>query len=360
MNSTGQQEPALKDVFKRDFLMGAAINESHFTESAGASCEVALIKKHFNTISPENVLKWESIHPAPDHYNFGPGDRYVDFGVNNGMFIIGHNLVWHRQTPAWVFQDEHGTPLSRDVLLQRMHDHILRVVSRYKDKIGGWDVVNEAVNEDGTLRQTPWLEIIGEDYLLKAFQFAREADPTAQLYYNDFSLEDAPKRAGAIALIKKLQAQGAPLAGIGLQGHYRADWPALRDVDETVEAFARLGLKVMITELDVSVLPAVTSRLDAELSPDYRLRTSDNPYANGLPDAVQQALAARYAGLFKVFVKHRDQITRVTFWGVTDANSWLNYWPVPGRTDYPFLFGRGCGTKPAFNAVVAVGRGTGQ
>jgi endo-1,4-beta-xylanase len=356
MNSAGQQEPALKDVFKKDFLMGAAINESHITESAGASCEVALIKKHFNTISPENVLKWESIHPAPDRYNFGPGDRYVDFGVKNGMFIIGHNLIWHLQTPAWVFQDEQGTPLNRDALLLRMHDHIFSVVSRYKGKIGGWDVVNEAVNEDGTLRPSPWLKIIGEDYVLKAFQFAHQADPNAQLYYNDFSLEDAPKRAGAIALIKKLQAQGAPLAGIGLQGHYRVDWPPLLDVDETIEAFARLGLKVMITELDVSVLPAVTSRLDAQVSQNYRLRAEDNPYTNGLPDAAQQALAARYAGLFKLFVKHRDQITRVTFWGVTDANSWLNDWPVRGRTDYPFLFDRQCRPKPAFQGVIAAGR----
>jgi endo-1,4-beta-xylanase len=356
----GQEVPALKDVFKKDFLMGAAINEADTTEPAAVNCEVALIQKHFNSISPENVLKWESIHPAPDKYNFGSGDRYVEFGVKNGMFIIGHNLVWHRQTPAWVFQDQHGTPLSREALLRRMHDHIFTVVSRYKGRIGGWDVVNEAVDEDGSMRQSPWLKIIGEDYVLKAFQFAHEADPNAQLYYNDFSLEDAPKRTGAIALLKKLQAQGAPIVGIGLQGHYRMDWPALHDVDETIEAFARLGFKVMITELDVSVLRALNRTLDAEVSPDYQLRAEDNPYTNGLPDAMQQALAARYAGLFKVFVKHRDQITRVTFWGVTDGNSWLNYWPVRGRIDYPFLFGRGCGAKSAFDAVVEVGRGKGS
>lgn len=352
----GQEAPALKDVFKKDFLMGVAINEAQFSGAANANCEVALIKNHFDSISPENVLKWESIHPAPDRYNFGPGDRYVDFGVKNGMFIIGHNLVWHRQTPAWVFQDEHGGPLSRDALLQRMRDHIFTVVGRYKGKIGGWDVVNEALEEDGTMRPSPWQKIIGGDYVLKAFQFAHEADPNAQLFYNDFSLDNAPKRAGAVALVKKLQAQGAPIAGIGLQGHYRLDWPVLRDVDETIETFARLGIKVMITELDVSVLPAVTSTLDAEVSRDYQLRTEDNPYTHGLPDAAQQALAARYAGLFQVFVKHRDQITRVTFWGVTDGNSWLNNWPVRGRVDYPSLFDRGCGTKPAFNAVITVGR----
>jgi endo-1,4-beta-xylanase len=352
MNSPGREEPALKDVFKEDFLIGAAINETQFSGPADGNCELALIKKHFNTITPENVLKWESIHPVPDRYNFGPGDRYVEFGVKNGMFIIGHNLIWHNQTPSWVFKDAKGAPLGRDALLQRMHDHISTVVGRYKGKIKGWDVVNEAVNEDGTMRKSSWLKIIGDDYLLKAFQFAHEADPDAQLYYNEYSVENAAKRAGAVALIKKLQAQGAPITGVGIQGHYKMDWPAPRDVEDTINAFANLGLKVMITELDVDVLPTATGSRAADIGMNFRLRAEENPYTNGLPAAVQQALAARYSGLFKIFVKHRDQITRVTFWGVTDADSWLNDWPVRGRTDYPLLFGRGCGTKPAFDAVI--------
>lgn len=332
--------PALKDVFKRDFLIGAALTPAQFSESVPGDCEVALIKRHFNSISPENVLKWESVEPLPGQFNFGPADRYVDFGVRNRMFIIGHNLVWHNQTPAWVFRGPLGTPLNREALLRRMRDHIFAVVGRYKGKINGWDVVNEALNEDGTLRQSPWLQIIGEDYLLKAYQFAHEADPSAQLYYNDFSMENAPKRAGAVALIKKLLAKGAPIAGIGMQGHYTMDWPAPRDVEETIQAFAGLGLKVMITELDVNLQPPAGS--------------------TALPDSMQQALARRYAGLFRVFVKHRGQITRVTFWGVTDADSWLNYIPVAGRTEYPLLFGRGCVPKPAFDAVVSVGRGKPQ
>lgn len=350
--SAGQDEPALKDVFKTDFLVGAALNEAAFSETADENCEVALIKKHFNTISPENVLKWESVHPKPGHYNFGPADRYVEFGVQNQMFIIGHNLIWHNQTPAWVFKDESGAPLTRDALLQRMHDHILTVVGRYKGKIKGWDVVNEAVGDDGSMRKSPWLKIIGDDYLLKAYQFAHEADPDAQLYYNDYSMETGPKRAGIIALLKKLKAQGAPITAVGIQGHYKMDWPATNDVEDTIEAFAGLGLKVMITELDMDVLPKVTGSHGADIGMNFQLRAQENPYTNGLPDAVQQALARRYADLFKVFVKHRDQITRVTFWGVTDADSWLNNWPVRGRTDYPLLFDRGCGTKPAFAAII--------
>jgi endo-1,4-beta-xylanase len=343
-------QTTLKDAFKKDFLIGAALNEAEFTGQNPAAA--ALIKTQFNTISPENVLKWESIHPKPDQYDFSAADRYVEFGKKNGMFIVGHNLVWHSQTPKWVFQDDQGNPVDRDTLLARMHDHISTVVGRYKEKIGGWDVVNEALNEDGTLRESPWKKIIGEDYLLKAYQFAHEADPQAELYYNDYSLENAPKQNGAMALIKKLQAQGVHIAGVGLQGHYKMDWPNPQQVDETIEAFSKLGVKVMITELDMDVLPPATRSQAAEVSMNFALRAELNPYTNGLPDSVQQKLAQRYADLFAVFAKHHDVVSRVTFWGVTDGDSWLNNWPVKNRTAYPLLFNRDGRPKPAFNAVI--------
>jgi endo-1,4-beta-xylanase len=195
-------------------------------------------------------------------------------------------------------------------------------------------------------------KIIGEDYLLKAYQFAHAADPQAELYYNDYSLENAPKRNGAITLIKKLQAQGVHLAAVGLQGHYKMDWPSPAQVDETIEAFSKLGVKVTITELDLDVLPPATRSRAAEVSMNFALRAELNPYTNGLPDSVQQKLAQRYADLFAVFTKHHDHISRVTFWGVTDRDSWLNNWPVKGRTAYPLLFDRNCQPKPAFNAVI--------
>jgi endo-1,4-beta-xylanase len=226
------------------------------------------------------------------------------------------------------------------------------VVGRYKGKIGGWDVVNEAVEDDGTLRKSEWEKIIGPDYILKAYQFAHEADPQAQLYYNDYSLENPAKRAGAIALIKKLQAAGIPIAGVGLQGHYKMDWPTPAALDETIKAFSKLGVKVMITELDLDMLPPATSSQAAEVSMNFALQAKLNPYTNGLPDSMQQALTKRYADLFKVFLANNDSITRVTFWGVTDADSWLNYWPVKGRTAYPLLFDRNCRPKPAFDAVI--------
>ena len=372
--TSGFAQTTLKEAFKNDFLIGAALNEAEFTGQNTKA--VALIKTQFNTISPENVLKWESIHPKPDQYDFSAADRYVEFGQKNKMFIVGHNLIWHNQTPKWVFQDDQGNPVDRDTLLKRMHDHIFTVVGRYKTRpnlsllsprmreqvcplarpyhgtINGWDVVNEALNEDGTLRQSSWEKIIGDDYLLKAYQFAHEADPKAELYYNDFSLENAPKREGAIALIKKLQAAGIPIAGVGLQGHYKMDWPTPAQVDETIRAFSKLGVKVMITELDMDVLPSAMHSQAAEVSMNVALQARLNPYTNGLPDSVQQALAKRYAGLFDVFVKNSSSISRVTFWGVTDADSWLNTWPVRGRTAYPLLFDRNCQPKPAFYAVI--------
>jgi endo-1,4-beta-xylanase len=343
------QTPSLKDVFKGTFLTGAALNAAQFTEADARAA--ALIKAQFNTITPENVLKWESVHPQSGSYSFELPDRYVAFGEKNHMFIIGHNLVWHNQTPAWVFQDDQGNPVDRESLLKRLQDHIHAVVGRYKGRINGWEVVNEALAEDGTLRQTPWLKIIGEDYLAKAFQFAHEADPQSELYYNDYNLENEAKLKGALELLRKLQAQGVPITGVGIQGHWHMDAPSNEQVDAAITAFGKLGLKVAITELDVDVLPLAFQYMGADITLSTELQPKLNPYSTSLPDAIQQALAQRYAGLFGVFLKHRGALARVTFWGVTDGDSWLNNWPVHGRTNYPLLFDRNGRPKPAFDAV---------
>lgn len=354
LSAAAQDAPmTLKDAFKDDFRIGAALNQSQFEGRAPREAEIA--RTQFNTVSPENVLKWESVHPAPGEFDFTDADRYVAFGQKNHMFIIGHNLIWHNQTPDWVFQDADANPISRDGLIARMRKHILTVVGRYKGRIGGWDVVNEALNEDGTLRNSPWRRIIGDNYLVLAYQFAHEADPNAQLYYNDYSLENLPKRRGAISLIEKLQSRGERIDAVGLQEHDKMDWPSTNQVDETITAFAQLGVKVMITELDVDLLPAATRSHAAEVSMSVNGSGKLNPYAAGLPDLLQQKLAQRYADLFSVFVAHRGQITRVTFWGVTDGDSWLNNWPVRGRTSYPLLFDRNGNPKPAFAAVIRIG-----
>ncbi|MGH7941487.1 MAG: endo-1,4-beta-xylanase [Limisphaerales bacterium] len=351
LSAFAQRAPmTLKEAFKNDFLIGAALNQSQF--EGGAPCETEIVTTQFNTISPENVLKWQSVHPEPGRYEFRDADQYVAFGRKHHMFIIGHNLIWHSQTPAWVFQNADGGPISREALIARMRDHIFTVVGRYKGKIGGWDVVNEALNEDGSLRDSPWRQIIGDDYLVLAYKFAHEADPAAQLYYNDYSLDNLPKRRGAIALIEKLRSAGARIDGVGLQEHDKMDWPSTNQVDQTISAFARLGVKVIISELDIDLLPAATRSRSADVSMNVAGSHRLNPYARGLPGWLQQKLAQRYADLFSVFVAHRGQVTRVTFWGVTDGDSWLNNWPVRGRTSYPLLFDRNCNPKPAFAAVI--------
>jgi endo-1,4-beta-xylanase len=344
------QTPTLKDAFKNCFRVGAALNQSQFGQENAAITE--LVKTQFNSISPENALKWGFVHPEPAIYDFAFADAYVAFGQVNHMWIVGHNLVWHAETPNWVFQDDKGNPLGRDALLARLQDHIHTVVGRYKGRINCWDVVNEALNEDGTLRQDSWLKIIGPDYIAKAFEFAHEADPDAELCYNDYSLENQPKRDGAVALIKQLKDQGAPVTVVGLQEHVRMDWPTMEQLDATIDAFAALGVKVNITELDIDVLPKAVAGNTAEISATAEARAALNPYPDGLPVAMQQALAKRYADLFANYVKHRGTITRVTFWGVTNANSWLNYWPVRGRTNYPLLFDREGKPTPAFDAVI--------
>ncbi len=344
----------LKDTFRSAFLVGAALAPRQFGEQDPAS--VALIKREFDTISPENVLKWGLVHPQPDRYDFGPSDAYVAFGERNGMFVVGHTLVWHSQVPAWVFQDAQGQPLSRDALLVRMKEHIQTVVGRYKGRIKGWDVVNEALNEDGTLRETPWMKIIGPDYIAKAFEYAHEVDPAAELYYNDYNLDYAAKRDGAVRLVRSLLDRGIPVRAIGSQEHLKLTTPSAAAVDSSIRAFAALGVKVNVTELDIDLLPPATRNTGADVSMRAGPAPNLNPYAAGLPDSMQQALARRYEDLFRVYLANQDAIDRITFWGVADGDSWLNGWPVPGRTSYPLLFDRQLKPKPAYDGVTALVR----
>ena len=348
--ATAEEAPALKDVFAGKFLIGAALNESQIF--GRDEKEAALIARQFNTVTPENCLKWEAVHPEPHRYDFAAADRLVEVGQKYKMFIVGHTLVWHNQTPDWVFKDADGKRVDRATLLGRLREHIFEVVGRYKGRIGGWDVVNEAINDDGSLRQTPWLEIIGEEYIAKAFEYARQADPEAKLYYNDYSMWHEGRRAGVIRLVKSLQAQGIVVDGIGMQGHWGLDYPTPEEIETSIVAYGKLGAAVMITEMDVTVLPSAWEHRGADIKANYELEARLNPYAEGLPESVQTQLAERYAAFFAVFVRQADVMSRVTFWGVQDGNSWLNNWPVRGRTNYPLLFGRDGLPKRAFYAVV--------
>lgn len=336
---------SLKNVFKDCFRVGVALNERQFSnvDTNGA----ALVKFQFNAVSPENVMKWERIHPrpGPDGYDFKAADRYVEFGEKNGMFIVGHTLVWHGQTPRWVFQGEGTNAATREVLLRRMRDHIHTVVGRYKGRIKAWDVVNEALNEDGSLRRSQWYRIIGDDYIAKAFEYAHEADPSAELRYNDYAIENEPKRNGLISLVKKLQAQHVPVSGLGSQTHANLTWPSAELLDSALTAFAELGLPISITELDVNASQRGQRNQSAEVS--------QNAQAGGgsVADEANQKLAEQYASLFRIFLKHCKQIELVAFWGVTDRDSWR-------RSGRPLLFDGEWKPKPAFDAVIAEAKKT--
>ena len=329
----------LKDAYKDCFMIGVALNQRQFTEQDANGA--ALVKRQFNSISPENVMKWESIHPrpGPDGYNFAAADRYVEFGEKNGMYIVGHTLIWHSQTPRWVFQGEGASAITREALLERMRDHIHTVVGRYKGRIKAWDVVNEALNEDGSLRQSQWYRIIGEDYIEKAFEYAHEADPAAELRYNDFSIENEPKRKGAIALVKKLQAQKVPISGLGSQTHANLTWPSAELLDAALTEFAELGIPISITELDVDSSMRGQRNQSAEVSQNAQAG------GGGMVDAANQKLADQYGSLFRVFLKHRKNIKLVTFWGVTDRDSWR-------RSGNPLLFDREGKPKKCFETVI--------
>ncbi|HUW91972.1 MAG TPA: endo-1,4-beta-xylanase [Bacteroidales bacterium] len=345
-----RNEPGLKDAFAGSFLIGTAMNAPQILGSDADA--KPFIVRHFNSITAEDAMKWERIHPDPDRYDFTLADSMVSFGQQHDMFIVGHTLVWHSQTPDWVFQDSLGNPLTRDALLERMKDHIFTVVGHFKGKVKGWDVVNEAIDEDGSLRKTKWLAIIGEDYIQKAFEYAYEADPEAELYFNDYNNELPAKRAGVEALVKELQQKGIKIDGVGIQGHWHLDSPDLTVIDESISGYASLGMKVMITEMEVNVLPTPPEVYGADIAQQAQYLETLNPYPDGLPDSVQDQLTKRYADLFRVLLKNKDVVTRVTFWGVHDGYSWKNDWPIRGRTNYPLLFDRKYHYKPAYFAVI--------
>ncbi len=384
--------PTLKDAYKHHFQVGVAINRTMATGEASGTRppelvqkDIALTKAQFNQISPENDLKWESIHPREgvDGYNFGPADAYVEFGRKNRMLIVGHTLVWHGQTPRWVFAgstpsadaaktpaqvpppaagpganpggarsgrrpggfDINGPHATREELLQRMREHIQTVVGRYKGKIKVWDVVNEAISDNGpnTLRISPWEQIIGPDFIAKAFEYAHEADPGAILRYNDYGLENPAKRQKLITLIKELQAKKVPVMAIGTQTHVSVSSPTFEEEDRTLSELETLGLPIHVTELDVNGAQGGQRNNGADIA------TNATTTQGGLVDDANQRLADQYASLFKVFLKHKS-VKVVTLWGINDGVSWR----ANGK---PLLFDGNDQPKPAFDAVIRVATG---
>lgn len=340
-----KEKTSLKATYHEDFLIGTALGIEHIYEKDAKANK--LIKREFNAITAENIMKSQIIHPEFNKYSFDAADKFVELGQKNKMFIVGHTLVWHSQLPAFVSKIN-----SADSLRLFMTEHIKAVAGRYADKINSWDVVNEALNEDGTLRKSVFLNKLGEDYIKEAFDLAAKADPKAELYYNDYNIEQPAKRKGAIELIKKLQASGTKINGVGIQGHWSINSENLKDIEDAIVEFSQLGIKVAFTELDYTVLPNPWDLKGADVNQRFEVNPKMNPYKESLPDSVQNVLANRYENLFKVFLKHKDKISRVTFWGVNDSHSWLNGWPIKNRTNYPLLFDRAFEPKKAYLSII--------
>lgn len=344
-NATGADKDtaSLKKIFNNDFSIGTALNTAQIEEKDAIAD--ALIKQQFNAATPENIMKAEIIHPQWDVYNFDLADKMVAYCKKNNIELNAHTLIWHSQMPPFARRINNA-----DSFKTFFTNHINTVAARYDGKVKSWDVVNEALNEDGTMRKSPFTKFLGDDFVTEAFRLAQKAAPNTELYYNDYNNEQPAKRAGCISIIKKVQQAGVRIDGVGIQGHWHLGKVPLKDIEESIQQYAALGLKVMITELDIEVLPR--SFTGADVNQRMRSDSTMNPYTNGLPDSIQQKLADDYAALFNLFLKYKDNITRVTFWGVNDGQSWLNGWPVPGRTNYPLLFDRLFNPKPAFYRVV--------
>ncbi len=349
-NTSSTKEAGLKDAYKGKFYIGAALNEAQILGKDSAAVNV--VKTHFNSIVAENCMKSGEIQPVEGQYNFELPDKLVEFGEENDMFIVGHCLIWHSQAPRWFFMDEEGNEVSRELLIERMRTHISTVVGHYKGRVDSWDVVNEAVLDDGSWRNTKFYEIIGEEYIKLAFQFAHEADPDAELIYNDYSMFHEGRRNKVVEIVKNLKSEGIRIDGVGMQAHYGLDNLPLEKIEESIVAFAEAGAEVSITELDITVLPFPDWRVGAEISASFEYQQKMNPYADGLNDSAELAWNNAYMDLFKLLLKHEDKIKRVTLWGVDDNHTWKNNWPMRGRTDYPLLFDREYKAKPIVDALI--------
>ncbi len=345
-NNAPQNTSSLKEVFKNDFLIGTAMDATQIEQKDPEADQ--LIKQQFNAVTPENIMKAEVIEPRWNTFNFDLADKLVAYGQHNGIRINAHNLIWHSQLPSFM-----ETMKSADSVREYFQHHITTLASRYDGKVYSWDVVNEALNEDGTLRNSIFLQKLGPGYLVEAFRLTQKAAPHTKLYYNDYNIEQPAKRAGAIALIKKIQAAGVRIDGVGIQGHWNARNVPLKEIEESIKAFSALGIEVMFTELDLSVLPNPKNGNTADVNAIARGSAAMNPYPDNLPDSIAAIQSDAYVSLFRLFLKYRRNISRVTFWGVNDSQSWLNDWPILGRTNYPLLFDRDFQPKLVYFNVIA-------
>ena len=346
-----QQTESLKEKFEDYFLIGATINQQDYEIIDRDHKVLEIVKENFNSVTPENSMKWMHSHPEYYTYTFSNAEKIADFTKNNGMFLLGHTLVWHNQVPSYVNEIKDKSRFDLHI-----KNHIFQLVTRFKGKVDMWDVVNEALNDDGTLRNTIFLEMLGDDYIEKAFQYANDSDPNVELAYNDYNLWKPKKRKGAIKIINSLKEKGIRIDAIGIQAHWDLHFPSIKEIEETIIDLASTGVDVMITELDITVIPN-PYELAGIAREEFKKFEGDkkwDPYREGIPDNIQKKLSKRYKDIFELFVKHHDKISRVTFWGTIDKYTWRNHNPIIGRSDYPLLFDRNYNKKPAYYELLNI------
>lgn len=334
-----QAQAGLKDYYSKYFPIGVAVSARDLKNPQ----EVALILSQFNSLTPENAMKMGPIHPEENRYNWKDADSIVAFAQAHGLKVRGHNLCWHEQTPKWLFRDSAGKLVTKEVLLKKLKDHITTVVNRYKDKVYAWDVVNEAIDDDSAkfLRNSLWYQICGADFIAKAFEYAHEADPKAVLFYNDYNTERPEKRERVYRLLKQLVDAGAPINAVGIQAHWSVYEPDPANLVATIKKFSSLGLKVQVTELDVSIYPW-----------EKNMRARRPGESDAYTPELEKKQADQYAEVFKIFREYKKVITGVTFWNISDKHTWLDGYPVPGRKNYPLLFDQNFQPKKAYWKVV--------
>lgn len=341
-------QETLAGAAKGKFLLGVAVNMKQVNGSSPE--ESTLIAKEFNAIVAENCMKPQPIHPEENRYFWDDADKLVAFGEKNNQVVTGHCLIWHSQIGRWFFLDENGKDVSPEVLKERMRQHILTVVGRYKGRIKGWDVVNEAFEDNGSYRKSKFFTILGKDFIKYAFQFAHEADPNAELYYNDYNVETPSKCDAIVKLVEEFKAAGVRIDAVGSQAHMHMENPTPEATEKSFRKLKAAGVKILITEWDISILPSPFS--SANISDKFTYSAKMDPYREGVPDDVQQKWNQRVLDMFGLFLKYSDVIDRVTVWGLTDQVSWLNNFPIRGRVDYPVLFDRNNNRKPVVDEMI--------
>lgn len=338
----------LAEATKGNFLFGVAVNMPQVNGVNPNESE--LIAKEFSTIVAENCMKPQPTHPEENKFVWDDADKFVAFGEKNKQVVTGHCLIWHSQVGRWMFVDENGKDVSPEVLKERMRQHIYTVVGRYKGRVKGWDVVNEAFEDNGTYRKSKFYQILGKDFIKYAFQFAHEADPNVELYYNDYNVETASKCDAIVQLVKELKDAGCRIDAVGSQSHMHLTTPTLKATETSFKKLKAAGVHILITEWDISVLPSPYH--GANVSTSFAYSKKMDPYREGVPASVQQKWNKRVLDMFKLFLKYDDVVDRVTVWGLNDAGTWLNGFPIRGRKDYPVLFDRKNERKAVVNDMI--------